>query len=184
MISPFNPFAFTSFLMTASRSFIDTFVSKISRTVSDTFVILRGVLVASAMVSVVSFFTVFLTVSFLVAFFGSFAASAFPSAASVCKVFSVVGFTSFAGAAVFTTVSAVFAASAACCFALAIFFMVHLFILFTPLCDISNKLPCFLRSVKFKFEKTAALGLYTAEHRKDFFRIPDLRNRVGGICFF
>ena len=37
---------------------------------------------------------------------------------------------------------------------------------------------------KFKFEKTAALGLYTAEHRKDFFRIPDLRNRVGGICFF
>jgi len=31
------------------------------------------------MVSVVSFFTVFLTVSFLVAFFGSFAASAFPS---------------------------------------------------------------------------------------------------------
>ena len=170
--------------MTASRSFIDTFVSKISRTVSDTFVILRGVLVASAMVSVVSFFIVFLAVSFLVAFFGSFAASAFPSAASVCKVFSVVGFTSFAGAAVFTTVSAVFAASAACCFALAIFFMVLLFILFTPLCDISNKLPCFLPSVKFKFEKTAALGLYTAEHRKDFFRIPDLRNRVGGICFF
>ena len=39
------------------------------------------------------------------------------------------------------------------CIALAIFYMVLLFILFTPLCDISNKLPCFLRSVKFNSRK-------------------------------
>ena len=172
--------------MTASRSFIDTFVSKISRTVSDTFVILRGVLVASAMVSVVSFFTVFLMVSFLVAFFRLFLQLLlFLLLLLYVRLFQSLVLLLLPVPLSLQRFPLFLQLLQPACFALVHFFhWFFYFILFTPLCDISNKLPCFLRSVKFKFEKTAALGLYTAEHRKDFFRIPDLRNRVGGICFF